>query len=87
MCDLAVMVDNALPKASKARALQNAAFSVMPNQSHKEPKHWRNRAAEMRTLAEEMDDAETQAAMLKLAGEYEKLAARAEMQPIGKPIE
>jgi hypothetical protein len=59
----------------------------MPNQSHEEPKHWRNRAAEMRMLAEEMDDAETKAAMLKLAGEYEKLAARAEMRPNGKPVE
>jgi hypothetical protein len=59
----------------------------MPNQSQKEPKHWRNRAAEMRMLAEEMDDAETKAAMLKLAGEYEKLAASAKMRPNGKPME
>lgn len=59
----------------------------MPNQSQKEPKHWRNRAAEMRMLAEEMDDAETKTAMLKLASEYEKLAARAEMRPNDEPIE
>jgi len=59
----------------------------MPSQSHKDPKHWRDRAAEMRMVADEMDDAETNAAMLKLAGEYEKLAARAEMRPSGNSNE
>jgi hypothetical protein len=67
--------------------LQKADFAVMPDQSHNDPKHWRNRAAEMRMLAEEMDDADTKSAMLKLAGEYDKLAARAEMRANGKPIE
>jgi hypothetical protein len=41
-------------------------------------KHWRDRAAEMRVLAREMNDAQTQATMLKLADDYDKLAVRAE---------
>jgi hypothetical protein len=41
-------------------------------------KHWRERAAQMRALADWMEDAETQRMMLKLANDYDKLADRAE---------
>jgi len=43
-------------------------------------KHWRDRAAEMRVLACEMKDAETQTIMAKLANDYDKLADRAEVR-------
>jgi hypothetical protein len=42
-----------------------------------DPKHWFDRAAEMRALAETMVDVETKAIMLRLAEDYDKLADRA----------
>jgi hypothetical protein len=40
------------------------------------PKHWRDRAAQMRAMSDWMKDAETKATMLKLADDYDKLAER-----------
>jgi hypothetical protein len=42
-----------------------------------DPKHWPDRAAEMRALSETMNDVETKAIMLRLASDYDKLADRA----------
>jgi hypothetical protein len=41
-------------------------------------KHWQDRAAELRALAEPMAEAGIKASMLKLANDYDKLAERAE---------
>ena len=41
-------------------------------------KHWRDRAAEMRVLSDEMKNPESQTLMLKLADDYDMLADRAE---------
>jgi hypothetical protein len=41
-------------------------------------KHWRDRAAQMRVLAYEIKEIDTQSIMLKLASDYDKLADRAE---------
>ena len=50
----------------------------MPASSINGPEHWRARAEEMRRLAEDINDAATKEMMLRIARDYEKLAARAE---------
>lgn len=50
-----------------------------------DPKHWHDRAAAMRALAGTMDDAETKDIMLKLAGDYDRLADRAAKRGDGGP--
>jgi hypothetical protein len=46
----------------------------------KDPQHWRRRAEEARTLADDLTDAEAKRKMLKIAEDYEKLAIRAEQR-------
>ena len=43
-----------------------------------DPRHWLNRAEEMRSLAEDMRNEKTKAMMLRMAEDYEKMAARIE---------
>ena len=43
-----------------------------------DPRHWRNRAEEMRVLAKHMKDAETRRTMNRLADGWDKMADRAE---------
>jgi hypothetical protein len=50
----------------------------MPAAFIDDPKHWRDRAAEMRVLADEMKQEEARRMMLKLADDYEKLGDRAQ---------
>ena len=48
----------------------------MSAQQVNDPRHWRDRAAQMRAMSDWMKDAETKATMLKLAEDYDKLAER-----------
>jgi hypothetical protein len=55
----------------------------MSHDSINNPKHWRDRAAAMRALAETVNDPETIAIMNRLADDYERLAERAAIRSQG----
>jgi hypothetical protein len=44
-----------------------------------DPKHWHDRAALMRAVAETVTDVEMRAIMLRLADDYDKLADRTDV--------
>jgi hypothetical protein len=50
-----------------------------------DPNHWHRRAEEMRTLAEQMNDNHSKQTMLRIAGDYERLARRAKERAAGLP--
>ena len=51
-----------------------------------DPKHWRERAEEARTVADQTNDEGSKRSMLRIAKDYEELAKRAErrLQQAGK---
>jgi hypothetical protein len=53
----------------------------MALQGLNDAKHWRDRAAEMRVLSNQMKDFEVIKLMLKLANDYDKRARQAETKP------
>jgi hypothetical protein len=55
----------------------------MPASFINDPGHWRRRAEEARTIAEQMNDPHSKEAMLRIAKDYERLAERAEQRAKG----
>jgi predicted Rossmann-fold nucleotide-binding protein len=49
-----------------------------------DPKHWRDRAEQARTLADELTDPDAKRRMLRIADDYEELAKRAERRLAAK---
>ena len=57
----------------------------MPGRSFlNDPKHWRERAEEARTRADQMSDPRCKIAMLGVADDYELLADRAAERVLGR---
>jgi hypothetical protein len=56
----------------------------MPLRDTNDPQHWRDRAAQMRSLAAKMAGSEAAILMNDLAADYDKLAERAEIKANGK---
>jgi hypothetical protein len=52
----------------------------MPTHILDDPDHWHGRAKEARALAEQMSDPAARAAMLRIAGDYERIAQHAEQR-------
>jgi hypothetical protein len=44
------------------------------------PEHWRKRAEEARTMAQQIEDPDAKRGMLEIAANYEKIAALAELK-------
>ena len=55
----------------------------MPASFINDPAHWRRRAEEARTIAEQMSDLQSKDSMLRIAKDYERLAKRAEQRGKG----
>jgi hypothetical protein len=55
----------------------------MPTSFINDPEHWRNRAEEARTLADQMSDEASKQTMLRIAADYERLAERAALRAQG----
>jgi hypothetical protein len=55
----------------------------MPASFINDPEHWRQRAEEARTIADQMNDPQSKEAMLKIAEDYERLGERAERRAKG----
>jgi hypothetical protein len=55
----------------------------MPASFINDPEHWRQRAGEARSVAEQMNEPQSKEAMLRIAKDYERLAERADQRAKG----
>jgi len=52
----------------------------MPSLLLDDPEHWRSRAEEARSVAEQLSDPESKQTMLRIAADYERLAEHAKQR-------
>jgi hypothetical protein len=52
----------------------------MPESILDDPQHWRERAEEARTLADQLSDPESKRTILRIANGYERMAEHAEVR-------
>jgi len=52
----------------------------MPESVLDDPEHWRARAEEARSVAEQLSDPESKRTMLRIADDYERLAEHADLR-------
>jgi hypothetical protein len=58
----------------------------MPAREINDPKHWYDRAVEMRVLSETMNDSKAKSIMLGLADDYDKLGDRAAIRAASQTV-
>ena len=69
---------------SPLEPLASVAHRTMAKVPINDPKHWRDRAEEARTVADELTDPDAKRRMLRIADDYEELAKRAERRLAAK---
>ena len=62
------------------RGIEAVGWAPVGDSLINDPKHWRDRAAEARRIAEQMSDAVSEQMMLGIAEDYDDLAERAEQR-------
>lgn len=58
---------------------------MIESHSVDDPRHWRARAEEARTMAETLSDPVARKSMLEIAEAYDRMAQRAEGHPLVEP--
>ena len=64
-------------RSRRDRSAARFANRIVPDSTLDDPKHWQERAEEARSIAEELKDPESKRMLLRIADDYDRLAAHA----------
>jgi hypothetical protein len=84
-CLVGIAALGVIATAADARDSKKGRSLAMPTHSIDTPEHWRHRAEEMRTLADQIIDEKSKQTILRIAEDYEQLSRRAEERANGLP--